>query len=322
LFFIEGLPVLASPGSFWETLYHSHNQLYYIFLGNLLASGITFALLLPILRMDLWRWDLTVLKKMLRYSWPLVIVAIAGVINQSSAITFQKLILPDDLTTNLSTGGVYAAAAALAILLNLFTIAFNYAAEPFFFAHMDKENAKQMYADVALLFTLAGSVIMLFILGYMDLIQLLLGKNFRAGLAVVPVLLVSYLLLGIYYNVSTWYKLTDKTRLGAWIAVAGTLVTIGGNILLIPVLGVMGSAMSALACYLLMCILSYLQGQKYFPIPYNISRMALWIGMALFIYYLMNLIQTFLNERLPVILVANTLLIAIYLLLVFRFEKS
>jgi peptidoglycan biosynthesis protein MviN/MurJ (putative lipid II flippase) len=122
--------------------------------------------------------------------------------------------------------------------------------------------------------------------------------------------------------VSTWYKLTDKTRLGAWIAVAGTLVTIGGNILLIPVLGVMGSAMSALACYLLMCILSYLQGQKYFPIPYNISRMALWIGMALFIYYLMNLIQTFLNERLPVILVANTLLIAIYLLLVFRFEKS
>jgi peptidoglycan biosynthesis protein MviN/MurJ (putative lipid II flippase) len=110
--------------------------------------------------------------------------------------------------------------------------------------------------------------------------------------------------------------------LGAWIAVAGTLVTIGGNILLIPVLGVMGSAMSALACYLLMCILSYLQGQKYFPIPYNISRMALWIGMALFIYYLMNLIETFLNERLPFILVANTLLIAIYLLLVFRFEKS
>jgi O-antigen/teichoic acid export membrane protein len=118
---------------------------------------------------------------MLAYSWPLVIVAIAGVINQSSSITFQKLLLPNDLKQNLAEGGKYAAAASLAILLNLFTIAFNFAAEPFFFTHKEREDSRQVYADVALVFTIVGSVMMLVILGYMDLIQFLLGKNFRPG---------------------------------------------------------------------------------------------------------------------------------------------
>ena len=321
LFFLEVLPALAKSGGIWQRMLEAHDRLYYIFLGNLLASAIVFILLLPLMRNQSWRWDFSFLKKMLTYSWPLVIVAIAGVINQSSAITFQKLILPNDLTTNLVEGGVYTAAASIAILLNLFTIAFNFAAEPFFFAHKEREDARQIYADVALVFTLVGSVMMLAILAYMDLVQLLLGKNFRTGLEVVPVLLLSYLLLGIYYNFSAWYKLADKTLWGAWIAIGGAVITIVGNIILIPKLSVMGSAWTALLCYVFMCVTSYLQGQKHFPIPYKVVRIIGWTLGAMLFYFLMEWSRRLVGENVLVNLSMNTIFLVIYGLLIYRFEK-
>jgi len=322
LFFLEILPVLAKSGGIWQQMIEAHNKLFYIFLGNLLASAVVFVLLLPLMRHQPLRWDFSFLKKMLAYSWPLVIVAIAGVINQSSAITFQKLILPNDLTTNLAEGGVYTAAASIAILLNLFTIAFNFAAEPFFFAHKERDDARQIYADVALVFTIVGSVMMLIILGYLDLVQLLLGKNFRAGLQVVPILLLSYLLLGVYYNFSAWYKLADKTLWGAWIAIGGAVITIVGNILLIPKLSVMGSAWAALLCYVFMCVTSYAQGQKHFPIPYKIIRIIGWMLGAIVCYGLMEWLRTFYEEKLILIVVVNSILVAVYLFFVYRFEKD
>ncbi len=322
LFFLELLPVLARHGEVWQRLLNAHDQLYFVFLGNLLASTITFLCLLPLMRHQALRWDFAFLKKMLAYSWPLVLVAIAGVINQSSSITFQKLILPHDLTTNLSEGGVYAAAASLAILLNLFTIAFNFAAEPFFFAHKDRDDARQIYADVTLLFTIVGSLMMLMILAYMDIVQLLLGKNFREGLAVVPILLLSFLLLGIYYNLSAWYKLADKTLWGAWIALGGAAITIAGNILLLKQFSVMGSAWSALLCYLFMCIASYLQGQKYYPIPYKVSRLVGFLLIALGLYGLMELIRSYLGGNLVWILSVNTSIVILYGWIAYRLENQ
>ncbi|HEX5112501.1 MAG TPA: oligosaccharide flippase family protein [Saprospiraceae bacterium] len=322
LFFLEVLPALAKSGGMWQRLLEAHDKLYYIFLSNLLASLMVFVLLLPLMRHQDLRWDFGFLKKMMAYSWPLVIVAIAGVINQSSAITFQKLILPNDLTTNLAEGGVYTAAASIAILLNLFTIAFNFAAEPFFFAHKEREDARQIYADVALVFTIVGSVMMLVILAYIDLVQLLLGKNFRSGLQVVPVLLLSYLLLGIYYNFSAWYKLTDKTLWGAWIAIGGAVITIVGNILLIPKWGVMGSAWAALACYVFMCITSYMQGQRHFPIPYKLVPIMGWMIGAIGFYLLMEWFRRLMGEHLVLNLLINTILVLAYGLLIYKFEKK
>jgi len=322
LFFLEALPVLAKSGGIWQRMLEAHDRLYYIFMGNLLASAIVFILLLPLMRNQSWRWDFGFFKKMLAYSWPLVIVAIAGVINQSSAITFQKLILPNDLTTNLAEGGVYTAAASIAILLNLFTIAFNFAAEPFFFAHKEREDARQIYADVALVFTIVGSVMMLAILAYLDLVQLLLGKNFRAGLQVVPILLLSYLLLGVYYNFSAWYKLADKTLWGAWIAIGGAVITIVGNIILIPKMSVMGSAWTALICYVFMCATSYAQGQKHFPIPYKVLRILGWMAGAFVFYALMEWSRRMVGERIWLNLSINTVLILIYGFLIYRLEKS
>lgn len=321
LFFLEILPGLARDNGFWQNLYRQDDKLYYVFLGNLIASAVTLLFLLPRMKAQEFRWDFDFLKKMLAYSWPLVIVGIAGVINQSSYITFQKYILPNDISTNLSEGAVFAAAASLAILLNLFTVAFNYAAEPFFFAHMDREDSRQVYADVGLAFTVVGSLMMLGILAYMDIVQLILGKNFREGLYVVPVLLVSYLMLGIYYNFSTWYKLADKTIYGAWIAGMGAVLTIILNILWIRQYGVMGSAWAAFFCYLFMCVLSYFQGKKYFPIPYKVFRMMGWIAGSLGMFMIMNWLRGFYEDQLAIILAVNSALIIAFILLIFILEK-
>lgn len=322
LFFLEVLPSLSLESNFWRKLYDPADKLWYVFLGNLIASAFTFLLLIPVLRKSSWDWDPVFLKRMIRYAWPLVIVGIAGVINQSSYITFQKYLLGNSLTENLEDAAMYAAAASLAILLNLFTVAFNYAAEPFFFAHKEREDARQIYADVALAFTIVGSWMMLCILGYMDLVQLLLGRNFRQGLEVVPILLTSFLMLGIYYNFSTWYKLADKTIYGAWIAASGAVLTIALNYFLIPVWGVYGSAWTALICYAGMCIASYFQGQKYYQIPYRLHKMVMWIAVSLLLFYVMNLLRHVVPDHPGVILLVNTVLIVVYIFLVFIGEKE
>ncbi len=321
LFFIELLPRWAQLGGFWSQVYKPYDQLFYVILGNLLASAITFFLLLPLLRNQPLHWDFTFLKRMLKYAWPLVIVGFAGVINQYSSIAFQKYFLENDLTTNLAEGGKYAAAASLAIILSLFTTAYNYAAEPFFFAHKDKSGARKVYADAALAYTIIASFMMLCILAYIDLFAMLLGKNFRYGLDVVPILLVSFLFLGIYYNVSAWYKLADKTLWGAWIAGTGTLITIVLSILLIRKMGVVGSAWTALACYVFMVVSCYLLGQKYYPIPYKIWRMLGWIAVALIMSFLMEWLRRYYENRLVVIMAVNTCLLLVYVLLIYKVEK-
>ncbi|HUR29798.1 MAG TPA: hypothetical protein VMZ69_00130 [Saprospiraceae bacterium] len=321
LFFIELLPRLAAGNSFWQQIY-TEDKLFYVILANLLASALTFVLLLPLIRKQPLQWDLSFLKRMLKFSWPLVIVGFAGVINQYASIAFQKNLLGEDLTSNLEEGGKYAAAASLALILSLFTTAYNYAAEPFFFAHRDKAEARTVYADAALAYTLIGSVMMLFILAFIDLFQLLLGKNFREGLDVVPILLVSFLLLGIYYNISIWYKLADKTLWGAWIAGTGTVITVVLSFILIRKMGVIGSAWTAFACYLFMVIAAYVTGQKYYAIPYKLFRMFGWITIAVLFYIAMAAIRKYVGEDLAISLAVNSVLVLLYIFLIYRFERS
>ena len=322
LLFLEVLPRIVGNDPSWPAIFRSDDKLFYVILSNLLSSGITLLFLLPVMRHQPFRWDPGFLKKMLTYSWPLVIVGVAGVVNQYASIAFQKQFLKGDTASNLSEGGIYAAAASLAILLSLFTTAFNYAAEPFFFAHKDKENARSVYADVALAFTIVGSLMMLMILGYIDLFQFLIGKDFRQGLKVVPVLLVAFLFLGIYYNFSAWYKLADKTIIGAWISVMGMIITIGLSMLLIPRFGMIGSAWTALACYSLEVMVCYWLGQKFYPIPYRIWRMLAWMAGALLIYFLMEWLRGFYDGQLAIVLVVNSVLISVYLFFIYKLERS
>jgi O-antigen/teichoic acid export membrane protein len=156
----------------------------------------------------------------------------------------------------------------------------------------------------------------------MDIFQLILGSNFRQGLSVVPILLVAYLLLGIYYNLSAWYKLADKTLIGAWIAIGGAAITIVGNILLIQRFEVIGSAWAALGCYLFMCIASYFQGQKHFQIPYKVFRMIGWIVGAVLVYFAMEWLRGFYEDRIAIIFLVNTLLVAFFVFLILKVEHQ
>ena len=313
LFFLELLPYLANNGSVWaENIYNHDHRLLYVFISNLIGSAFVFLCFLPRYFQIRWIWDSALTAKMLKYTLPLIIVGFAGVINQSSYITFQKYILPNSLTENLSAGGVYAAATRIAILMSLFITAFNYAAEPFFFQNAHEKDAKTIYADVAKAFAIAGSILFLVVLLYLDLIQLLLDASFRDGIGVVPILLMAFFFLGLYYNFSIWYKVTDKTRYGAMISGVGAVITIVLNILLIRSMEVVGSAWAALVCYAFMALACYFLGRKHFPIPYAIGRMLLIIGAALGIYLLSEALRPLANGQVPTILVMNSGLILVF----------
>jgi O-antigen/teichoic acid export membrane protein len=318
IFFFEIAPRLAEQGlADW---YRHEDRLYYVFLANFIGSLIVFMLFIPQLFRIHWSWDGRLMKRMLIYALPLVVVGIAGVINQSSYITFQKYILPNSLIENLSTGGVYAAATRLAIIMSLFTTAFNYAAEPFFFQHAKAEGAKQTYADVAKAFTIAASILMVGILLYLDLIQYIIGTSYREYLGVVPILLTGFLFLGLYYNVSAWYKITDKTHLGALISTVASVLTIGLNILLIPAMGVVGSAWAALACYGFMITACYALGRRYYPVPYDLKVIALTIAGALIVYWISVIIKDIIGGALWLNLLISTILLGVYIAVLYRME--
>lgn len=255
-------------------------QIDYVFFANLIASGAVVLAMLPEFRSFRFSFDFGLFKKMLWYALPLVAVALAGNINQAFAAPLQKYFLGDSIMDNLANAGVYGAAAKLAILLNLFTTAFNYAAEPFFFNNSDRKDSLEVYGKVALAFTIVACLAALGLIFYIDIIILLLGDTYRSGINIVPILLFAYVFLGLYYNVSIWYKLKDKTYIGALISFMGAFITIAISLLLLPKIGTIASAWAALACYVSMVIVGYFVGQRYYPVHYPVKRILFYIGIT------------------------------------------
>lgn len=273
LLFLEFLPKYV-PDTFSQlnTFLGVSRQIDYVFYANLLASGAVALAMIPEFRSLRFSFDYTLFKKMSWYALPLVFVGIAGNINQAFAAPLQKEFLGDSVMDNLANAGVYGAAAKLAILLNLFTTAFNYAAEPFFFNNADNKDSLNVYGKVALAFTIVACLAALGLIFYVDIIILLLDEQYRAGINVVPILLFAYIFLGLYYNVSIWYKLKDKTYIGALISFLGASITIVVSLVLLPKIGTVASAWAALACYISMVIVGYLVGQKYYPVQYPVKK--------------------------------------------------
>ncbi|BDS13307.1 lipopolysaccharide biosynthesis protein [Aureispira anguillae] len=298
LFFLYLLP------NYWPQYFDPQMGIGYVFIANLLASAVTFLLLLPTYWYKIQphgekvldqtnarvRFDPQMLRAMLIYAMPLVLAGFAGIINEVLDRTLLKIFLEGDSDTVLQQLGVYGSCYKIAIFMNLFTQAFNYAAEPFFFRNAAKDYARPLYANIAFLFTLIGSIGFLGIMLFMDIVQFFVASNYREGLLIVPVLLLANLCLGLYYNLAIWFKLSDKTHYGAIIAVIGAGVTIIGNIILIPLMskmgypGYLGSAWATLLCYGIMVGLAYLWGQKHYPIPYPIARILLYITIVVLIY--------------------------------------
>ncbi len=294
LFFLVICPKIQTiwPESGIAQLYDPKIGVGYIFLANLIASLVKMLLLAPQFRGVQLDLNHRLIKPIMRYSLPMVVIGFAGMVNEMLDRVLLKFLLPYDLSTNLSMLGIYGACYKLSILMTLFVQAFRYAGEPFFFSIANQQDAKQSYAVIMKYFVMFGVFIFLAVMLYIDLFKYFIGKEFRAGLSVVPVLLLANLLLGIYVNLSIWYKLTDRTILGAWVALAGALVTLILNLWWIPRWEYQGSAWATLLCYLFMVLVSWWLGRRYYPVYYPIGRMTAYLLLGLFLYGLQYWLTT------------------------------
>ncbi|BBA35906.1 polysaccharide biosynthesis protein [Methylocaldum marinum] len=272
------------PNSFAARLYDPAVGIGYIFLANLAASAFKLLLLLPQFKSLRHGLDSRLLKSLLAYSLPMVIIGFAGMVNEMLDRAILKFLLPYDLATNMRMLGIYGACYKLSILMSLFIQAFRYAGEPFFFAYAGRADAKRAYALVMKYFVIFCVFIFLLVTLYIDLFKYFVGAEYREGLDVVPILLMANLFLGIYVNLSIWYKLTDRTLMGAWVSLIGAVLTIGLNIWWIPIMGYQGSAWATLACYAAMTIISYALGQYYYPVRYPIGKIAAYLLLGLLLY--------------------------------------
>ena len=257
----------------------------YVFLSNLFASGLTLLLLGRELLDFRFRLNLDFLRPLLGYAFPLMLMGLAGMVNE----TLDRILLPMWLPRNFYPGqssltavGIYGACYKLSILMSLVIQAFRYAAEPFFFSQSTDKNSPATFALILKWFTLCCAVIFVGVsLNVEDFGAIFLRRpEYRQGLAVVPVLLLANLFLGVYYNLSVWFKLTDKTYYGTYIGAGGAVLTIVLNFALIPVLGYLGSALATLACYFSMAVLCWRLGERHFPVPYPALRLGLWLLLA------------------------------------------
>ncbi len=258
----------------------------YIFLSNVLAGGVTLLFLWPQMRALQLAFDAALWKKMMRYAWPLIIVGFAGMVNEMLSRVMLKYLLTGTPEENLAQLGVFGANYKLAMLITLFTQAYRYAAEPFFFRNAASDNALHTHAAATKWFTIVTTAGMLAILLFMDVVQHFIGRDYRSGLHVVPVLLLANVFLGIYYNLSVWFRLKDKTTTGAVVAVAGALVTILLNLWWIPRFGYTGASWATLVCYGFMCAATWWTGRRHYPVQYPFGSMAFYIGLTLVLYAL------------------------------------
>ncbi len=258
----------------------------YIFIANLISSVITIFLLLPEMLTSVWSFDKILWKKMMIYALPLLIAGLAGMTNETIDRVLLKHLLPNPATAATELG-LYGAFYKLSIIMMLFIQTFRFAAEPFFFAQEKEGNGKYIYADVMKYFTIIMAVIFLGVTIFYEFIKGFLGSEYHdeRGFLVVSILLLANLFLGIYYNLSIWYKLTEKTKYGAYLSIFGAIITLALNFMLIPIIGFVGSAWATLVCYFSMTIASYYLGKKHFPVPYNIKRIGLYLFTMLGIYF-------------------------------------
>jgi len=288
----------------------------YVFIANMISSIFTLIVLLPEYKSVKFNIDWPLLKKMLIYALPLLIFGLAGSVNETLDRLLLKYILPEDIS--MRELGIYGACYKISIFMTIFIQAFRYAAEPFFFSQAKEKNSSQIYADVMKYFIIICTLIFLSIMMYIDIVMKFVGENYRIGKEVVPILLIANMFLGVIYNLSIWYKLTNKTMYGAYIAILGALITIVLNILWIPIYGYVGSAWATLFCYASMMIISYIIGQKYYPVNYNLKSILFYI-ITSFAIYLLSTYLNFGNDAIKYSI--NTSLIILFLFLIIKIEK-
>ena len=291
LFFLKYcLPLVKSGGSNWltDTFYDPNTGVGYVFIANLIASIVKFLLLGPSMLRGFKKPEFQLLKPMLIYSLPLLVAGLAGMMNEMfDRVMLKRLLYPilgeDQAMFQL---GVYGACYKLSIIITLMIQAFRYAAEPFFFSQEKQAGSKELYAKIMTYFVWVLAGTFLFVMLYIDLFKYFIpNEDYWVGLEVVPILLMANIFLGIYYNQSVWYKLTDKTSFGAGLAIFGAIITLVLNLIFIPKYGYIASAWATFACYGSMMVVSYVLGRKYYPVPYDLLKIGMMIGAAVLLYW-------------------------------------
>ncbi len=280
--FLVYLPKLSehNPTGLVSSFYIENFQVGYIFLANIIASLLTFVILSPDYVFLKWKIDFRLWKKMMVYGLPILFAGIAFAINEQ----FDKILLSKLLPRNIADDevGVYSACYKLGLFMVLYRTAYTLGIEPFFFSHAKNENAPQTYAMVTKYFVIFGSFIMLSVIVFADLFKLILlqDESYWVAMKVVPLIILANFCLGIYTNLSVWYKLIDKTYVGAYISIVGAVITLALNFLLIPSMSYVGSAIATLAAYGSMMLISYYLGNKYYPIPYDFEKIGGYLGLS------------------------------------------
>ena len=283
IFFLLLLPKIteANPNSFWSSIYFYNFQIGYIFISNMIASLVTFLALSASYFQLKWQFDLNLWKRMMRYGLPILVAGIAFAINEQ----FDKILLGKLLPANIADSevGVYSACYKLGLFMVLFRTAYTLGIEPFFFSHADKENATQTYATVTKYFVIFGAFILLAVIVFADVLKILMirDSSYWEAMKVVPLIILANFFLGIYTNLSVWYKLIDKTYIGAYISIIGASITLVLNYLLIPRYSYYGSAIATIAAYGSMMLISYVLGNKYYPIPYDKKKIASYLTISI-----------------------------------------
>ncbi len=305
-----------SENEFLASMYVEEVGVGYAFISNLAASFFNFLILLPAILKFRFRIDWTFLKTMLNYALPLVFVGFAGMVNEVSDKVFLKFLYQPTSEASAQVG-IYAANYKLAILMTIFIQVFKYAAEPFFFKQANEKDAKNIYSRVMTYFVIFCLAIFLMVTLYIDVFKYFIGANYRVGLAIVPIVLLANMFLGIYYNLSVWYKINDLTRFGALISFFGMVITVVLNLWLIPIMGYMGSAVATFICYFGMMLLSYFYGRKYYKVVYDLKSLFTYFSIALLLFFI-NMFLSFDNDFLNIL--KGSVLFIIFLLIVIKRE--
>lgn len=321
LFFLSLCPLILRhfPDNPVKWVYSADIGVGYVFISYLLASLSTLLLLYREIFSMRWKVELSLLKQMLAYSFPILIIGIAGMVNQNIDKILIPFLVPDDQNPMFQVG-IYGANYKLAVLMNMFIQAFRYAFEPFFFSRSSSSTSDdpRLYATVMKYFVIFGMLIFLGMTLFMDVVKLVIDSKYHEGIKVVPLILLANLFFGIFFNLSIWYKIKDLTRYGAYIALIGAAITLILNILLIPPMGYMGSAIAVLVCFFVMMVINYFWGQKHYFIPYDTKRLAIYFlsGMILFAISLIT------NGLTPAIKhMISAVLMIFYLFMIFRLER-
>lgn len=317
LFFLLACPAIYKSHPEWiNWFYDPAYGAGYILISNAIASFILLLCLTPEIFRIHWHFRYDLLRQILRYSFPLLILGLAGIMNQN----LDKILYPyliTDQAEAMNQLGIYGANAKIAVVMIMFTQAFRYAYEPFIFARAKSEDKRSTYALAMKYFIIVDLLIFLGVMFFLDIIRYFIDPRYFAGLKVVPIIMMAELFSGVFFNLSLWYKLTDRTHWGVWFSLIGLIIIVALNLTLVPHFGYVACAWAAFACYLVMMLLSWLVGQKYYPVAYDLKSIGKYTALALILYVLGMWPEI---DHIVLRLAYRTLLLCLYLVYLIRHD--